>query len=293
MGNLHRRALLALAALTLSACATAPVPTSAPLRPDPAQVLVIPPARTVALPARNPPSIVQSQLERMPTAEVARWALPEHAERIVRVEFMKVWMPVIRYGGFFERPGGGGAPGVCNVFVHGVNFRPYRESEQTYAQHLDPPLEPYQVTDHYRYKVIGSTLTGDAATEAACAAALPYNDWFEAPSVQGVYLAVNTIQRAAAFPRQYQITCADERYNTTTQAAEPFACNGADMLEKFTPNLIKRVQGIACEAGFATGYNPCFEVTFDDPKAPGTHSQYVVKTGAKRIAIQHVLLPPM
>ncbi|HYG27573.1 MAG TPA: hypothetical protein VD906_11760, partial [Caulobacteraceae bacterium] len=116
---------------------------------------------------------------------------------------------------------------------------------------------------------------------------------FEAPSDQAVYLAINTIQRAAAYPREYEITCQDERYDTAAQTAVPFACNGADMLQKFTPNLIERVQGIPCEAGFATGHNPCFEVTFEDPKAPGTHSQYMVKTGAKRIAIQHVLLPPM
>lgn len=281
------------AALTLAACATAPAPAPAPIKPDPAQVIVIPPARTVALPARTPPAIVQSQLERMPTAEVARWALPEHAERIVRVEFMKVWMPVIRYGGFFERAQAAGAPGVCDVFVHGVNFRPYRESELTYQQHLDPPLEPYQVTDMYRYKVLGSTLTGDAASDAACKAALPYNDWFEAPSPGAVHLAISTIERAAGWPREYKITCQDQRLAADQQTFENYACNGPAMLEKFTPNLIKRVQGIKCEAEFVSTTAPCFEVTFDDPKAPGTHSQYMVKTGAKRIAIQHVLLPPM
>lgn len=280
------------AALALAACAT-PQTVPAPIKPDPAQVMVIPPTRTVALPARTPPAMIQSQLERMPMAEAARWALPEHAERIVRVEFMKVWLPVITYGGFFERAEGGGAPGVCRIFVHGVNFRQYRENELTYQQHLDPPLEPYQVTDMFRYKVIGSTLTGDAATQAACEAALPYNDWFDAPSDQAVYLAINTVQRAAAYPREYDITCQDERLAADQQTFEPYACNGRAVLEKLTPNLIKRVQGIKCEAAFVSGYTPCWEVTFDDPNAPGTHSQYMVKTGARKIALQRILLPPM
>lgn len=301
-----RISLIATLAALLAGCATAvsgppgvgegyepsTLPTSQTPYPPVAQVMVIPPTRTVPLPQRTPPAIVQSRLEAMVDAEAARWALPEHAERIVRVEFARAWLPVIHYGGFFERPSASGAPGVCQVFVHGVNFRPYRENELTYQQHLDPPLEPYQVTDEYRYRVLGSSLSGDAATQAACDAATPYLDWFQAPSDQAVFWAVGAVQRAAVYPREYVITCAGERADAGG-AVERYACDGPAMLKRFAPHLIKRVQGVPCDPAFVFGSTPCFEVTYDSPEAPGTSSQYVVRTGAKRIAIQHVMLPPM
>ncbi|HEX6860803.1 MAG TPA: hypothetical protein VF138_11470 [Caulobacteraceae bacterium] len=284
------RAIVLFAAHSLAACAA--TPSEAPISPGPAQVMVIPPTRAVPLPPRDPPAIVQSRLEAMPTAEVARWALPEHAERVVRVELMRVWLPIVRYGGFFERPRATDAPGVCQVSVHGVSFRPYRENELTYQQHLDPPLEPFQVTDAYRYKVVSSTLGGPPA-QAACEGAAPYNDWIEGPSAHDLFRAMNTIERAGAYPRDYVITCQDERLKADQQTFETYACDGRALLARLTPGLLERVQGVKCEAAFVSGANPCWQVTFDDPKAPGTHSQYEVTAGARRVAIRHVLLPPM
>lgn len=293
-----RTSLIALLAALVSGCAATPPPSGPGLtvqisRPPATQVFVIPERRTVPLPPRNPPSIIQSTLERMPTAEVARWALPEHAERIVRVEFVRVWMPEIRYGAFYERAQASDRPGVCRVFVHGVNFRNYREQELTYQQHLDPPLEPYQTTDFHQYKVLGSTLTGDAATQAACEAALPYKDWFEAPSDDAVFRAANLVERARVGPSALRLTCRE-----TVISSEPVsptkACDPRAYLEKLTPNLIKRIDGVPCEGevlGGVTG--PCWKLTYHDPRSVGTGSEFHVLAAEGRVDLYQQILPPM
>lgn len=268
-------------------------PTSQTPYPPATQVFVIPPTRTVSLPARTPPSIIQSTLEKMPTAEVARWALPDHADRIVRVEFVRVWMPEIRYGGFFERPQASDQRGVCRVFVHGVNFRNYREQELTYQQHLDPPLEPYQVTDQYKYKVLGSTLTGDAASQAACEAALPYHDWFEAPSDDAVFRAANIVERARVGPSAFRLSCTEMVAGSGEQVTPTRACDPRAYLEKLTPNLIKRINGAPCEGALAGVAGPCWELTYHDPRAVGTGSEFHVLAAEGRVDLSQVLLPPM
>ena len=298
----------ALASLALlGACATAPagppgvgegyewgtLPTSPTPLPPERQMFVTPEPRPVALPARTPPAIVQSELLRMPWAEVARWALPEHAATTTRVELTRGWMPEINLGWFFERPTATQYPGVCQVRARGVNFRKHNENALTYQQHLDPPLEPYQVWDYTKYRVLGSTLDGSAATDASCAASLPYADWFEAPSGLGVFYALQHIDRAKGWPRDYRLSCTEQTFDqdTVTHGARP--CDARAYLEKLTPNLIKRIDGVKCEGVLtAAPIGPCWKIVYHDPRTPGSSSEFHVLAGQGVVHMNQELLPP-
>lgn len=296
-----------LAALLLAACATpasgppgvgegyepSRLPTSQTPYPPEMQVWATPQPRPAPLPPRNPPAIVQSQLLRMPWAEVARWALPEHAASTVRVELTRGWMPEITLGWFFERPVATSFPGVCQVRARGVNFRKHREAELTYQQHLDPPLEPYQAWDYVKYRVLGSTLDGAAATNASCAASLPYQDWFEAPSAEGAWRAVQNLDRARGWPRDWRVSCTEQTFDEKTATHGTRACDGRAYLEKLTPNLIKRIDGARCEGPLSGArIGPCWKLIFHDPRTPGSGSEFHVLTGDNLIHMSQELLPP-
>jgi len=296
-----------LAAFTLTACATAPSgppgvgegyehatkPTS-PIAYPPAQLYVISEPRFTPLPPRNPPAIVQSQLVRMPHAELARWALPEHAATTTRVELLSFWMPEITLGWFYETPFVTQYPGVCEVKARGVNFRTWNEKNLTYQQHLDSPREPYQVSEQPRFKVLGSTLDGRAATNESCRASLPYKDWFEAPSFYAVFMAMQHVDRARYRPESFALTCTEQFYEEKANTHGTRACKALDYLEKLTPNLIKRIDGAPCEGALAgRGPYPCWRVTYHDPRSPGTGSEFHVLATEGVVSMSQVLLPPM
>jgi hypothetical protein len=294
------RIALLLAALTLTACAAVPDPASQPsMKPTspiaypPKQLYVIPEARITPLPTRNPPAIVQSKLVKMPHAELARWALPEHAATTTRVELLSFWMPEITLGWFYERPFVTQYPGVCEVKARGVNFRTYNEASLTYAQHLDSPREPYQVSEQPRFKVLGSTLDGKAATDESCVASLPYKDWFEAPSSYAAFMALQHVDRARYRPENFDLTCTEQFYDEKSNNHLKRACNPRDYLEKLTPNLIKRIDGVVCEGKLAgRGAYPCWKITYHDPRSPGTGSEFHLLTTEGIVMMSQELLPP-
>ena len=291
---------LMLAAL-VSACAAAPDPASQPgaqptvqISRPPAQLYTVPEVRFTPLAPRNPPAIVQSKLVKMPHAEVTRWALPEHADTTTRVELLSFWMPEITLGWFYETPFVTQYPGVCEVKARGVNFRTYNERSLTYEQHLDSPREPYQVSETRRYKVLGSTLDGRAATNASCAASLPYKDWFEAPSAYAAFMAMQHIDRARYRPETFALTCTEQVYDEKTNTHGTRPCAARDYLEKLTPNLIKRIDGVPCEGRLAgKGPYPCWRITYHDPRSVGTGSEFHVLTTEGVVAMSQELLPPM
>jgi len=260
----------------------------------PAQIYVISEVRFTPLPPRDPPAILQSQLVKMPHAQVARWALPEHAATTTRVELLSFWMPEITLGWFYETPVVTQFPGVCEVRARGVNFRKYRESTLTYEQHLDPPLEPYQLHDTRRFRVLGSTLQLGAATDASCAATLPYKDWFEAPSAESVWRAVQHVDRARGWPRDFTLTCTEQAYDAKTNNHGTRPCDAGAYLEKLTPNLIKRIDGVPCEGKLAarTHPDPCWRITYHDPRSVGTGSEFHVLATAGVVSLSQELLPP-
>lgn len=295
-----------LAALALGGCAVAPAgppgvgegyepggPTSPTPYPPERIDWTMPAWNPTPLPPRNPPAIVQSQLLRMPWADVARWALPEHAARTTRVELTRGWMPEITLGWFFETPVATSYPGVCEVVARGVNFRKYREHELTYQQHLDPPLEPYQVHGRRKFRVLGSTLDGRAATDASCAAAMPYGDWFDAHSAQAVFYAVQHVDRARYRPESFRLTCTEQTFDQQTVTHGTRACDARAYLEKLTSNLIKRVENVPCEGPLASVRpGPCWRITYHDPRAVGSGSEFHVLAGEGVVDIRQELLPP-
>jgi len=263
------------AALTLAACAAQPKPLPTDLGgfPSANAVETIPPQHPVPLPARAPPSRLQSQVERMSTADLVRWALPEHAAETIRSEPVRIWMPEIRAIWFFERPQSPGEPGVCQVFSRAVSMRIPNEAGLTYQQQLDPPLEPYQVTEMYRYKVM------EHATQQTCGGAVPDSRWFEAPSALAVFRAMTLVKAALADPSRFTVTCKDDT-----------PCNGVPLLRTLTPNLIEYLEGVPCAAGVA---GQCWRILYDSPTAPASSHQYKVTTSAGRIDIEHVMKPPL
>ena len=264
-------------ALMLTACAAQPGPGQIPTDlggfPYPGRVETIPPQHPVALPVRTPPSRLQSQVEKMSTADLVRWALPEHAAETIRAEPVRIWMPEIRAIWFFERPQSPGEPGVCQVFSRAVNFRIPNEAGLTYQQHLDPPLEPYQVTEMYRYKVM------EPATAQTCGGAVPDSRWFEAPSALAVFRAMTLVKAAVADPARVTVTCKDDT-----------PCNGVALLRTLKPNLIEYIEGVPCAAGVP---GQCWRIIYDSPTAPASSHQYHVTASSGRIDIEHVMKPPM
>jgi hypothetical protein len=273
------RPIALVAALTLAACAAPPGPGRLPTDlggfplPVTNAVETIPPQHPYPLPARDPPARPQSQIERMSTADLVRWALPEHAAETIRAEPVRIWMPEIRLVWFFERPQSPGQPGVCQVFARGVSFRIPNEAGLTYQQHLNPPLEPYQDTEMYRYKVI------DPATPETCGGAIPDSRWFEAPSALAVFRAMTLVKAALAEPARVTVTCQDDT-----------PCNGPAVLRTLTPNLIEYIEGEPCPAGVA---GQCWRILYDSPTAPASSHQYQVSASPGRIDIRHVMKPPM
>jgi hypothetical protein len=294
------RVALLLAALTLSACAAVPDPASQPstqptvqISRPPAQLYVINEPRITPIPTRSPPAIVQSQLVKMPHAELARWALPEHAATTTHVELIRGWMPEINLGWFYERPFVTQYPGICEVKARGVNFRTHNEKDLTYAQHLDSPREPYQVSEHQRFKVLGSTLDGKAATNESCIASLPYKDWFAAPSSYAVFMAMQHVDRARYRPESFELACTEQFYEEKTNSHGTKACDPRAYLEKLTPNLIKRIDGVPCEGRLAgRGPYPCWRITYHDPRSPGTGSEFHVLATEGIVTMSQELLPP-
>ena len=289
-------------AAVVSACAAAPDPASQPgaqptvqISRPPAQLYTVPEVRVTPLAPRNPPAIVQSKLVKMPHAEVTRWALPEHADTTTRVELLSFWMPEITLGWFYETPFVTQYPGVCEVKARGVNFRTYNERSLTYEQHLDSPREPYQVSETRRYKVLGSTLDGRAATNASCAASLPYKDWFEAPSAHAVFMALQHVDRARGWPRDFSLACTEQTFDQATSTHGTRPCDARAYLEKLTPNLVKRIDGVPCEGVLAarTHPDPCWRITYHDPRSVGTGSEFHVLTTEGVVAMSQELLPPM
>jgi hypothetical protein len=85
------------------------------------------------------------------------------------------------------------------------------------------------------------------------------------------------------------------RYEEARQAFAHSACpSPRALLEKLTPELIKRVRPADCE--IAPSPTGCIGIEYHDPAAPGTHSLYVVSMPdtdrPDYIRIVQAMLPP-
>jgi hypothetical protein len=122
---------------------------------------------------------------------------------------------------------------------------------------------------------MGSTLAERRNGPPDCAASLPYGDWFEASSAAVVHRAVNLVERAQVRPGGVRLICQLMRYEEARQDfGHPPCPNAAALLERLTPNLIKRVRPADCE--LAASERGCIGIEYHDPAAPGTHSFYLV-----------------
>lgn len=288
-----------LAAAVLAACATG-APEADPRAAAEAamdQAMREKPApEPVALTPRDPPTRLQSEIEAMSHAELARWALPPNeAGDIVDSELLRGMMP--RPGGiaFYRRPRPTGHPGVCELQGYEVWLRVPNEAGLTYRGHLDPPLQPYQYQPLRRWKLIGSTIASERQAPPDCAAARPYGQWFEGPSAEAVHRAARLVERAQRRPGGVRLVCRQMRYEEARQDfAVPECPNPSAMLERLTPNLIKRVRPADCT--LAPSPRGCLGIEYHDPAAPHSHSFYLVTVPDEDrpdyVQITQGMLPP-
>jgi hypothetical protein len=255
-----------------------------------------PRAEPVPLPPLRPASRLQSELQQMAQAEIARWILPpEAANRVVAAHLVSGHMPRVSAISLYEAPRPAGPPGLCAIAGDDVWLRVPDENSLTYQQHLDPPLQPYQRQPFVRWKVVGSTLADLRHGPPDCGSALPYSDWFEAPSAEALFRAVTTVEQAQRGRFHPRLECRQLRYDEALQDFAVPACpNPRALLERFTPDLIVRVRPADCE--IAPSPKGCLGVEYHDPAAPRTHSLYVVvlpdEDRPAWIQITQAMLPP-
>lgn len=255
-----------------------------------------PEAEATALPVPDPPSRLQSEIDAMSHASLARWALPrELAREIAASELIRGHMPRISSSAFYRAPQSAGQAGLCEIRGYAVWLRIPNEASLTYRQHLDPPLQPFQYVPMRRWKVVGSTRDGTRPSPSECAAAHPYGAWWEADSADAAHRAISLIERAQARPRDLRLVCPEMEYKEARRDFDYRDCpNAAALLERLTPNLIKRVRAADCT--LAASRSGCLGVEYHDPAAPGTHSFYLVtvpdEDRPEYIQIVQGMLPP-
>jgi hypothetical protein len=278
---------------------------SAPAAPDPqgsferastAAFQSTPRAEPVPLPPLRPPSRLQSELQRMRQADIAHWILPaDEAARIVAADLVSGFLPRLSAVSLYEAPRRAGPPGVCSVAGHDIWLRVPDENSLTYEQHLDPPLQPYMRQPFVRWRIVGSTLADVRRNPPDCGAALPLSDWFDAPSAEALFRAVTTVEQAQRGRTRPRLECRQLRYEEARQDFATPACpDPRALLERLTPDLIRRVRPADCE--IATSARACLGIEYHDPAAPRTHSLYVVTVPDEDrpawIQITQAMLPP-
>ncbi len=249
-----------------------------------------------ALPAPQPPTRLQSEIEAMSHAGLARWALPAaEARDVIAAELLRGMTPRVNGIAFHRPPRATAQPGVCEIQGYDVWMRVPNEGSLSYSQHLDPPLQPYQYIPTRRWKVLGSTNASRRRGPPDCAGARPYGAWFEAPSAQVVHRAASLVEQAQQRPDRVRIVCRQMRYEEARADFGFPACpDPAALLERLTPDLIKRIRAADCT--LEPSPRGCLGVEYHDPAAPGTHSIYLVTVPDEdrpdHIQITQGLLPP-
>ena len=142
---------------------------------------------------------------------------------------------------------------------------------------------------------MGSTRGGTRASPSECAAARPYGAWWEADSGEAAHRAVSLVEGAQARPRDLRLVCTQMHYDETRRDFDYRNCpNAPALLERLTPNLIKRVRAADCT--LVASRRGCLGVEYHDPAAPGTHSFYLVTVPDEDrpdyIQIVQGMLPP-
>lgn len=254
------------------------------------------PPQPIPLPERRPATRLQSELGALSHVEIARWTLPaEHARHIVRTELLRGRMPRVNGIALYSKPVATAFAGVCEVERFDVWMRVPNETSLTYQQHLDPPLQPYQYSVSRKWRLVGSTVPDRRGGPPDCAAALPYGDWLEAPSAVAVHRAANLVEQAQFGTLRARLVCRQMRYEEARQDFGFPACpNPRALLERLTPNLIKRVRPADCE--ISAPARGCLGIEYHDPAAPGTHSFYLVTLPDEErpdyLQITQGMLPP-
>jgi hypothetical protein len=279
-----------------AATPTAPDPQGAFERASAAAHQSTPRPEPVPLALLRPASRLQSELQQMRQADIAGWILPpEQAVRIVAADLVGGFMPRLSAVALYEAPRPAGPAGICSVAGQDIWLRVPDETSLTYQQHLDPPLQPYMRQPFVRWKVVGSTLADLRRGPPDCGAALPYGDWFDAPSADVLFRAVSTVEQAQTGRTRPRLECRQLRYEEARQDFATPACpDPRALLERLTPDLIKRVRPADCE--IAASARGCLGVEYHDPAAPRTHSLYVVTVPDEDrpawIQITQAMLPP-
>jgi hypothetical protein len=253
------------------------------------------------LPARTPVSRLQREIERLPSAELARWIFPEEAGRIARVELFPARWGVLTYAYFWDAPRPTSSTGVCEVTGRGVSFRVENENSLTHQQRLDPPLTPFQTMSERRFRVAGSTLAGAAAPD--CSSEEPYWRWAEAPSPEALHVAANLMEQAQGRARRsgslgFRLSCRNmPEPEGGTDTARPSCSDARGFLQRLAPSLIKRVGRTQCEGEISRGSGGgCLAAEYHDPEAPGTYRFYMVRLAGTRapqaVEIIEGMMPP-
>lgn len=284
---------------SLCACVAAPEPAvemeaSARVAIEEA-MRTAPAAEPITIGLLTPPTRRETEIRALSHEALARWILPDaEAAQVVRTELRRGRMPQLTGIALYAAPVATAHPGLCAVRGWDAWLRVPNESSLSYEQHLDPPLQPFQYTPALRYRILGSTVAAARMAPPDCAAALLYNDWFEGPSAQAVHRAANLVEQAQQSTRGVRLACQRLRHDET-RGLHPVACTDAEaVLQRLTPDLIKRVRPADCDV--APSDAGCLGIEYHDPYAPGTHSFYAVtvpnEARPRFLQITQGMMPP-
>ena len=261
---------------------------------------VAPRPEPTPLPALSPATRTNREIERLGSAELARWILPDRAGEIAAAELFPARWGITMAAYLWRAPRPAGPRGVCQVDGWSVGFQPENGS-LTPQQSLDPPLRPAWTLPERRFRVAGSTL--DTSETPDCTAGRPFWRWSEAPSAEAIHRAVDLMEQAQVRARRpgppgFRLGCTRMRIDEATGATSDRACpDPRAFLQLLTPDLIKRVLEGPCEGDIdAAPGGGCVIVEYHDPNAPGTYSVYMVRLAGQAIPqsveIVQGMLPP-
>lgn len=289
-----------LIASILPGCAV-PEPTRSPgtASASMAAFTVDPRPEPTPLSPRAPTSRPNREVERMPSRELARWILPEHAGQITAAEIFPARWGVITYAYLWRAPDPVRALGVCQVDGWGVGFQVENERSLTPQQSVDPPLRPAWTVPERRYRVTGKV---GPLSAASCASPTPYWRWSEAPSAEAIGRAAGLIEQAQKIAggrsSGLRLSCTRMVTDDATGNSIDRPCDDPPaFLQRLTPDLIKRVRSSQCAGEIShASEGECVAVEYHDPAAPGSFSIYMVRiTGGdtpKAVEIVQGMLPP-
>ena len=256
-----------------------------------------PQAETVQPSPISSPVRLQSQIEAMSHAELARWILPAaDAQRVISTSLHRNMTGRVGAISLSPAPQRTAMRGLCELRGWTASLRVPNESSLTYQQHLNPPLQPYQYRPTILWKVAWSTQAAGGRAED-CAGALPGEAWFEAPSAEAAFRAANVVEQAQQNPGRFRIFCTQWVYDEKRQdTVFPRCSNSAALLRQLSPKLIKRVQRVECTSETGASPRGCLMIEYQDPASPGTHSFYGVKfvdePRPRVIQIAQGMMPP-